>query len=31
MPTYIYRCIDCDNEFEIRQRMTDEPLTECPE
>ncbi|MBE2224099.1 MAG: FmdB family transcriptional regulator [Anaerolineae bacterium] len=23
--------MDCDNEFEIRQRMTDEPLTECPE
>lgn len=30
MPTYIYRCTDCEHEFEIRQRMTDDPLTECP-
>ncbi len=30
MPTYIYRCTDCDYEFEARQRMTDDPLTECP-
>lgn len=30
MPIYTYRCKDCDHEFEIRQRMTDDPLTECP-
>jgi putative FmdB family regulatory protein len=31
MPTYVYRCTNCEHEFEIRQRMTDDPLTECPE
>lgn len=31
MPTYTYRCNNCDYEFEIRQRMADEPLTDCPE
>jgi putative FmdB family regulatory protein len=31
MPTYGYRCGSCGHEFEIRQRMTDEPLTTCPE
>jgi putative FmdB family regulatory protein len=30
MPTYGYRCSTCGHEFEIRQRMTDEPLTTCP-
>ena len=30
MPTYTYRCKDCSNEFEKRQRMSDDPLTECP-
>ncbi len=30
MPIYTYRCKECDHEFEIRQRMTDDPLTECP-
>jgi putative FmdB family regulatory protein len=30
MPIYIYRCKDCNHEFEIRQRMTEEPLTLCP-
>lgn len=30
MPIYTYRCKECDNEFEVRQRMTDDPLTECP-
>jgi len=30
MPTYQYRCKECDHEFEVRQRMSDKPLTECP-
>jgi putative FmdB family regulatory protein len=30
MPTYTYRCNECDHEFQARQRMTDDPLTECP-
>ena len=30
MPTYRYRCKECDHEFEVRQRMSDDPLTECP-
>lgn len=30
MPLYTYRCNACDYTFEVRQRMTDEPLTECP-
>lgn len=30
MPTYAYRCNDCGHEFEVRQRMADDPLTECP-
>ncbi|MDQ6721793.1 MAG: FmdB family transcriptional regulator [Candidatus Dormibacteraeota bacterium] len=30
MPTYGYRCGSCGHEFEIRQRMTDEPLKTCP-
>lgn len=30
MPTYNYRCQDCGHEFEIVQRMTDEPLKLCP-
>jgi len=31
MPTYTYRCNNCEYEFEIRQRMADDPLTDCPE
>jgi putative FmdB family regulatory protein len=29
MPLYTYRCIDNDHEFQVRQRMADDPLTEC--
>ena len=29
MPTYEYRCSECGHQFEISQRMSDEPLTEC--
>lgn len=31
MPTYTYRCTHCGHEFEARQRMIDDPLTECPQ
>ena len=30
MPTYGYRCGNCGHQFEIFQRMADEPLTTCP-
>src|SRR5579859_587523 len=30
MPTYGYRCRTCGNEFEILQKMSDEPLKTCP-
>lgn len=30
MPTYQYRCVDCENELEIVQKFTDDPLTTCP-
>lgn len=30
MPTYVYKCNDCEYVFEARQRMTDDPLSECP-
>ena len=31
MPTYGYRCGSCGHEFEIRQKITDEALSTCPE
>ncbi len=31
MPTYEYQCKSCEHRFEIWQKMTDEPLTVCPE
>jgi putative FmdB family regulatory protein len=31
MPTYTYRCNNCEYQFDVRQRMADEPLTDCPE
>lgn len=30
MPLYTYRCTENDHEFQARQRMLDDPLTECP-
>ncbi|HSH03534.1 MAG TPA: FmdB family zinc ribbon protein [Anaerolineae bacterium] len=30
MPLYTYKCEDCEHVFETRQRMTDDPLTDCP-
>lgn len=31
MPTYDYICAQCDHEFEVFQRMSEESLKECPE
>ncbi len=30
MPTYDYKCRDCDYQFEKFQKMSAEPLKECP-
>lgn len=30
MPTYGYRCQSCHQEFDVWQRMTDEPGAPCP-
>jgi putative FmdB family regulatory protein len=30
MPTYGYRCASCGHQFEIIQRISEEPLTTCP-
>ena len=30
MPIYEYRCTDCGNELEAMQKMSDNPLTDCP-
>jgi putative FmdB family regulatory protein len=30
MPIYGYRCASCGHQFEILQRMADEPLKTCP-
>ena len=31
MPTYEYKCRDCGHAFERYQRISDDPLEECPE
>lgn len=31
MPTYAYRCSDCDHAFDVYQQFSDAALTECPE
>ena len=31
MPTYVYRCQNCDVRREAFQKMTDDPLTTCEE
>ena len=31
MPIYLYQCDSCGLRFEKMQRMSDDPLTECPE
>lgn len=30
MPTYSYRCTECENAFDIQQSFTEDALTECP-
>jgi len=30
MPTYTYKCGECDYMFERRQRMSDDPIKICP-
>jgi putative FmdB family regulatory protein len=30
MPTYLYRCADCGNEFDRYQKFSEDPLTDCP-
>lgn len=30
MPTYGYRCQTCQREFDVWQRMSDEPVASCP-
>ncbi|TCJ20200.1 zinc ribbon domain-containing protein [Rubrobacter taiwanensis] len=31
MPVYEYKCDNCDSRFEVLQRISDPPLTDCPE
>ena len=31
MPTYEYRCEACGHDFERFQKMSDEPIRECPD
>ena len=31
MPIYLYQCDSCGIRFERMQRMSDDPLTDCPE
>ena len=31
MPIYEYRCNACGKQFELFQKITDDPLAECPE
>ncbi len=30
MPTYDYKCTECNYTFEVFQRMSEEPLKSCP-
>jgi putative FmdB family regulatory protein len=31
MPTYVYKCDDCGHQFELFQKMSDDPVDTCPE
>jgi putative FmdB family regulatory protein len=31
MPTYEYRCSECKKDFEVFQKITDDPVKECPD
>ncbi len=30
MPTYQYRCLNCSEQFELRQSFNDKPVADCP-
>lgn len=30
MPTYEYKCKKCSHHFEVRQKISEQPLTQCP-
>lgn len=30
MPTYVYRCKRCEHQFETLQRITEDPIKDCP-
>jgi len=31
MPLYVYKCEECEHEWEVYQRIKDEPIEECEE
>jgi putative FmdB family regulatory protein len=30
MPTYQYRCLNCNLQFELKQSFNDKPVADCP-
>jgi putative FmdB family regulatory protein len=30
MPTYQYRCLSCNRQFELKQSFSDKPVADCP-
>jgi putative FmdB family regulatory protein len=30
MPTYQYRCLNCNQQFELKQSFNDKPIADCP-
>jgi len=30
MPLYVYKCKNCEHQFEVRQRFSDDPISDCP-
>jgi putative FmdB family regulatory protein len=30
MPTYQYRCLNCNRQFELKQSFSDKPIADCP-
>jgi putative FmdB family regulatory protein len=30
MPTYQYRCLNCNRQFELKQSFNDKPIADCP-
>jgi len=31
MPTYTYKCKECEHQFDILQKISEDKLTDCPE